>query len=87
MLKLNLNIHRLILMEGGVSTGLNCIGVAIYYDNKLISNSDELQEESYKLGYSYVNITFSPVRDKSIALKDTGTGEFTASVVMIMTEQ
>lgn len=70
-----------------VSTKKNGLGIAIYYKGFLVTNGQELPVENFKTGYSYVELTFVPVRDKDTALKDIPTGSFSADAVMEMTEQ
>lgn len=52
-----------------------------------MTNGQELPVENFKTGFSNVELTFVPVRDKDTALKDIPTGSFSADAVMEMTEQ
>lgn len=70
-----------------VSTGKNGLGVAIYYKGFLVENGQQLPVENFKTGFSYVDLTFVPVRDKDTEIKNIPTGAFEADAVMEMTEQ
>lgn len=70
-----------------VSTGKNGLGVAIYYKGFLVENGQQLPVENFKTGFSYVDLTFVPVRDKDTEIKNIPTGAFKADAVMEMTEQ
>lgn len=70
-----------------VSTKLSNLGVAIFYDGKLIGPSSSPITESFQVGYTDREFEFQAVRSSGVAIKDIPTGSFSASAVMIMTEQ
>lgn len=70
-----------------VSTGISGLGIAIYYNGKPIRNGEELPVENFSTGENKRTLSFVPVRDKNVALKNMGTGDFSANAVMVMTEQ
>lgn len=70
-----------------ISTSLANIGVAIFYQGKLVGPSSEPIIEDYSSGYTFRELEFQAVRNPDSALKDIPTGDFTASAVMVMTEQ
>lgn len=71
---------------GVVSTANNALGVAIIYKGKVVTPSSSFQE-TFKSGYTTVNLEFEAVRDAAISTDKLPTGAFTASAVMVMTEQ
>lgn len=70
-----------------VSTSISNLGVAIFYDGKLIGPSSSPLTETFQVGYTDREFEFQAVRTSGVAIKDIPTGAFTASAVMIMTEQ
>lgn len=70
-----------------VSTGIDGLGVAIYYKGTLIENGQSLPVENFETGFSYIELKFIPVRDRSTAVKNIATGDFSADAVLEMTEQ
>lgn len=70
-----------------ISTTTPNLGVAIFYEGKLIGPSTPPITENYVQGYSYRSFEFQAVRDPNAVLKDISTGDFTASAIVVMTEQ
>lgn len=70
-----------------VSTSSAHLGVAIFYKGKLFGPSSEPVIENFEVGYTDRELEFQAVRDPNVELKEIPTGNFTASAVMIMTEQ
>ncbi|WP_206402262.1 fimbrial protein [Erwinia billingiae] len=62
------------------------LGVAIIYNGKVVSPTDVF-DETYQLGTNNINLEFQVVHDSSVATKDIATGDFSASAVMVMTQQ
>jgi hypothetical protein len=60
--------------------------VAIIYNGKVVSPTDVF-DETYQLGTNNINLEFQVVHDSSVATKDIATGDFSASAVMVMTQQ
>ena len=69
-----------------VSSSSEGLGVAMFYNGQLMSPIDT-RSENFATGYSSVELEFQAVRDPSMDLKDIPSGNFTAHVVMIMTQQ
>lgn len=70
-----------------VTTSSPNLGVAIFYEGKLMGPSTEPVIESFESGYVYRELEFQAVRDSNVAIKEIPTGKFTANAVMVMTEQ
>lgn len=70
-----------------VTTSSPNLGVAIFYEGKLMGPSTEPVIESFESGYAYRELEFQAVRDSNVAIKEIPTGKFTANAVMVMTEQ
>jgi hypothetical protein len=62
------------------------LGVAIIYNGKVVSPTDVF-DETYQTGTNNINLEFQVVHDSSVATKDIATGDFSASAVMVMTQQ
>ncbi|WP_082267210.1 fimbrial protein [Erwinia billingiae] len=62
------------------------LGVAIIYNGKVVSPTDVF-DETYQLGTNNINLEFQVVHDSSVSTKDIATGDFSASAVMVMTQQ
>lgn len=71
---------------GVVSTENNALGVAIIYKGQVVTPSSSFLE-TFNSGYTTVNLEFEAVRDSTISTDNLPTGAFTASAVMVMTEQ
>lgn len=70
-----------------ISTSLNHLGVAMFYNGVLVGPSSEAINDSFSYGLTNIELSFQAVRDPDVAIKDIPTGDFTASVIMIVTEQ
>ncbi|MNE11402.1 hypothetical protein D3C80_1041580 [compost metagenome] len=69
-----------------VKTSANGVGAAIFYSNKVLSPSD-VTSVNFLEGSNNLTLGFQAVRDSTVALKDIPTGAFTASAVLVMTQQ
>lgn len=70
-----------------VSTSTSNLGVAIFYNGTLVGPASTPVTETFEAGYAYRELEFQAIRNPDIAPKDILTGTFTASAVMVMTEQ
>ncbi|MCU6278387.1 fimbrial protein [Enterobacter quasiroggenkampii] len=70
-----------------ISTSLDHLGVAIFYNGTLVGPSSEAIKNNFSYGLSNIELGFQAVRDPDIAIKDIPTGDFAASAIMIVTEQ
>lgn len=69
-----------------VKSSANGVGAAIFYSDKALSPSD-VTSLNFLEGSNTLTLGFQAVRDSTVALKDIPTGAFTASAVLIMTQQ
>lgn len=69
-----------------VKTSANGVGAAIFYGSKALSPSD-VTSVNFLEGSNSLTLGFQAVRDSTVALKDIPTGAFTASAVLVMTQQ
>lgn len=69
-----------------VKSSANGVGAAIFYGNKALSPSD-VTSLNFLEGSNTLTLGFQAVRDSTVALKDIPTGAFTASAVLVMTQQ
>ncbi|MEN4978170.1 fimbrial protein [Erwinia billingiae] len=69
-----------------VATTNSNLGVAILYQGKVVSPTDQFNEK-WPIGTKYSILEFEAVRDPAVATKDIATGDFSACVVMVMTQQ
>lgn len=69
-----------------VKTSANGVGAAIFYGSKALSPSD-VTSVNFLEGSNTLTLGFQAVRDSTVALKDIPTGAFTASAVLVMTQQ
>lgn len=70
-----------------VSTSAANLGVAVFYNGKLISPNSFDQTENFGVGYTDRELEFQVVRDPNVELKKIAAGDFKANLVMVMTEQ
>lgn len=70
-----------------VSTSSAHLGVAIFYKGQLVGPSSTPVKETFEVGYTDRELEFQAVRDPNVDLKEIPTGNFTASAIMVMTEQ
>ncbi|ELY4670528.1 fimbrial protein [Cronobacter muytjensii] len=69
-----------------VNSSINGLGVAVSYDDKVLAPSDVTTMNLIE-GTSNVTLNFETVRNPSIDIGDIETGPFTASAVLVMTQQ
>ncbi|MCG3100572.1 fimbrial protein [Enterobacter sp. DRP3] len=69
-----------------VATSNNKLGVAIFYKGNLVTTGSTFTD-TMQTGSNSVQLGFAVVRDGSASVSDIPTGEFTASAVMVMTQQ
>lgn len=69
-----------------VNSSINGLGVAVSYNDKILAPSD-VTTKSFSEGTSNVTLKFEAVRNPSVAVGDIKTGPFTASAVLVMTQQ
>ncbi|MER0128313.1 fimbrial protein [Franconibacter daqui] len=69
-----------------VNSSINGLGVAVSYNDKILAPSD-VTTKSFSQGTSNVTLKFEAVRNPSVAVSDIKTGPFTASAVLVMTQQ
>lgn len=70
-----------------VKTSANGVGTAIIYDNAAISPTSTVTLNLKNGTSNSVDLGFQAIRDSTVAVKDIPTGAFTASAVMVMTQQ
>ncbi|EOW6646892.1 fimbrial protein [Cronobacter muytjensii] len=69
-----------------VNSSVNGVGVAVSYNDKILSPSDVTTMQLAQ-GTTNVTLKFGAVRNPSVAVSDIKTGPFTASAVLVMTQQ
>ncbi|MCS3600983.1 hypothetical protein M2371_000169 [Buttiauxella sp. BIGb0471] len=69
-----------------VKSSTNGLGVSIIYGSKVLSPTDTTPL-SFIEGSNTLNLGFEMVRDPTVTISDVPTGDFTASAIMIMTQQ
>ncbi|EOW6770276.1 fimbrial protein [Cronobacter muytjensii] len=69
-----------------VNSSINGLGVAVSYDDKVLAPSDVTTMNLIE-GTSNVTLNFEAVRNPSVDIGDIETGPFTASAVLVMTQQ
>lgn len=69
-----------------VKTSANGVGTAIIYNNAAVTPTSKATI-NLKSGSNTVDLGFQAIRDSAVAVKDIPTGAFTASAVMVMTQQ
>lgn len=86
--KISLSANKQIEIENGtaVGTSTNGLGIALYYNDKLLSPGTDLSAE-FVSGATPINLEFVPVRDPSIPVNKISTGDYSADAVLVMTEQ
>ncbi|MHA0962852.1 hypothetical protein [Enterobacter cancerogenus] len=70
-----------------ISTSIKNLGVAVFYNGKLVGPSSAPITENFEASTTNRELEFQAVRDPNVELKEIPTGNFTASAVMVMTEQ
>lgn len=69
-----------------INSSVNGVGVAVSYNDKILSPSDVTTMQLAQ-GTTSVTLKFGAVRNPSVAVGDIKTGPFTASAVLVMTQQ
>ncbi|MER0128315.1 fimbrial protein [Franconibacter daqui] len=69
-----------------VNSSINGLGVAVSYNDKILAPSD-ITTMQFPEGNTDVTLKFEAVRNPSVAVGDIKTGPFTASAVLVMTQQ
>lgn len=69
-----------------VKSSVNGIGVAVNYNNNFLSPTD-ISTIQYGVGTSNLVLAFEAVRDSLVDISDITTGPFSASAVLMMTQQ
>ena len=69
-----------------VKTSANGVGAAIFYGDKALAPAD-ITPLTFAEGSNTLTLGFQAVRDATVQLKDIPTGAFTASAVLVMTQQ
>lgn len=69
-----------------IKSTANGLGVSVVYDSKVLSSSD-VTPVTFLEGSNSVDLAFQAVRDPTVETKDIPTGAFTASAVLVMTQQ
>lgn len=69
-----------------IKSTANGLGVSVVYDSKVLSSSD-VTPVTFLEGSNSVDLAFQAVRDPTVESKDIPTGAFTASAVLVMTQQ
>ncbi|KMV36491.1 fimbrial protein [Franconibacter pulveris] len=69
-----------------VNSSINGLGVAISYNDKILAPSD-ITTMQFPEGNTDVTLKFEAVRNPSVEVGDIKTGPFTASAVLVMTQQ
>lgn len=72
--------------QQSVQTSTTGLGVGIIYNGTVVNTTDEYTA-TYEPGSTTVNLEFGAVRDNNVRASGIATGKFTASAVMIMTQQ
>jgi len=69
-----------------IPTSTTGVGVAVSYNDAVLTPSDS-KPISFIIGSNTVNLDFAAIRDPAVAVKDIASGAFTASAVLVMTQQ
>lgn len=69
-----------------VKSSSNGLGVSLVYSSKVISTTDTTPI-TFTTGSNSIDLAFQAVRDPMVEIKDIPTGAFTASAVLVMTQQ
>lgn len=69
-----------------ISSSVNGVGVAVSYNDIILSPSD-VKTMQLAQGTTNVTLKFGAVRNPSVGVGDINTGPFTASAVLVMTQQ
>lgn len=69
-----------------IGTNIPGLGIAISYNDHVIQGLSDTVTETFETGLTNIKLEFEAVRDPTLAFKDIATGDFTASVIMVMTQ-
>lgn len=69
-----------------IGTNIPGLGIAISYNDHVIQGPSDTVTETFKTGLTNIKLEFEAARDPTLALKDIATGDFTASAIMVMTQ-
>lgn len=84
---MKLNYTPISLSAGEViKSSSNGLGVSVVYDSKILSSTD-ITPVTFLAGSNSMDLAFQAVRDPTVEIKDVPTGAFTASAVLVMTQQ
>lgn len=84
---MQLNYTPISLSAGEViKSSSNGLGVSVVYDSKILSSTD-ITPVTFLAGSNSIDLAFQAVRDPTVEIKDVPTGAFTASAVLVMTQQ
>ncbi|MBF7981217.1 MULTISPECIES: fimbrial protein [Rahnella] len=84
---MQLNYTPIVLSAGQViKSSSNGLGVSVVYNSKILSSTD-ITPVTFTTGSNSMDLAFQAVRDPSVEIKDVPTGAFTASAVLVMTQQ
>ncbi|MFU2317529.1 fimbrial protein [Rahnella sp. PCH160] len=77
-----------ISLSGGqvIKSSSNGLGVSVVYNSKILSTTD-VTPVTFLSGSNSMDLAFQAVRDPAVEIKDVPTGAFTASAVLVMTQQ
>ncbi|EOZ7472399.1 fimbrial protein [Enterobacter hormaechei] len=86
--ELSLSAKKQIEIDNGtvVGTSTKGLGIALYYNDKLLSLGTDLFAE-FAPGTTPIKLEFVPVRDPAIPVNKISTGDFSADAVLVMTQQ
>lgn len=70
----------------GIKTSSTGLGVAVIYDSKPLATAD-VTTATFVEGSNTLDLAFQAVRDPTVSASDIPTGAFTASAVLVMTQQ
>lgn len=84
---MQLNYTPIVLSAGQViKSSSNGLGVSVVYNSKILSSTD-ITPVTFTTGSNSMDFAFQAVRDPTVEIKDVPTGAFTASAVLVMTQQ
>lgn len=69
-----------------ITSSVNGLAVALSFNDSVVSNTDSFSR-TYSAGIQTETLGFEPVRDPAVEYTDIPTGAFTASAVMVITQE
>lgn len=69
-----------------ITSSVNGLAVALSFNDTVVSNTDSFSR-TYSAGIQTETLGFEPVRDPAVEYTDIPTGAFTASAVMVITQE